>query len=542
MRDHKPVTGREYRLRGNHFLISRTDLKGNIVYANPAFVEVSGYSAEELIGAPHNIVRHPDMPPQAFANLWQTIKNGDVWIGLVKNRRKDGGFYWVHAHVIPVMEDGAVSGYVSVRLKAERAAIDNAESQYRAMREGRGAHLTLLRGQVLPRGVRGWWQRLSHVSLTARLAALVGLASAALIGGAVWCWQLAASNQQAMSPLLLAGTALQIVILAWLGLSCARAVRRPLSAMQSFALQIAAGNLEAPTLKNEVGEMHHLARALNVMHRSLYHTVEEVNAGVSEVVPAVRRIAAGNDDLATRSDQQAASLQQTASSMEEITITVGQNADNARQASSLAEGASQEVKTSGETMSHIVDTMERMTASSKQMAAIIETIDGIAFQTNILALNASVEAARAGEHGRGFAVVAQEVRNLAGRSADAAREIRQLIASSTREVNDGAGLVRDAGASIALVVDSVTRVSNIMREISTASAEQSTGIGHINLAVSQMDEVTKRNVDLVRATADSSGALQSRMAQLSQAMGVFLIGSQRDKVASAQKADVERAG
>ncbi|WP_226663083.1 PAS domain-containing methyl-accepting chemotaxis protein [Microbulbifer aggregans] len=521
MRSNQPVTNREYVLHDNHFLISRTDLQGNIVYANPAFVEVSGYDYEELVGAPHNIVRHPDMPQAAFGNLWQTIKKGDVWIGLVKNRRKDGGHYWVRAHVIPVIESGAVTGYVSVRLKAERKAIDKASKQYRAIQEGQGKNLKLRNGQVIFRGPKGWWQIAKNASVRLRLGAMVTLACAMAVGNSL----LAADSVANLSSVSIGLLLTEIVALLGLGYSCARVVLSPLHDMQNFALQIAAGNLEVKPTACKAGEMQYLARALNVMHRSIYSVVEEVNGGVSVVTPAARSIAEGNDDLASRSDQQAASLQQTASSMEEITITVGQNADNARQASGLAESASHEVQTSGETMAQIVETMERITASSKQMAAIIETIDGIAFQTNILALNASVEAARAGEHGRGFAVVAQEVRNLAGRSADASREIRGLIDSSTREVDKGAGLVRHAGSSIAGVVKSVSQVSDIMREISTASVEQSTGIGHINVAVSQMDEVTKHNVDLVRATADSSSALQNQMAQLSQAMGVFNLGA-----------------
>ncbi|MFV8781577.1 methyl-accepting chemotaxis protein [Microbulbifer sp. SA54] len=542
MRSNQPVTNREYTVHENHFLISRTDLQGNIVYANPAFVEVSGYQYDELIGAPHNIVRHPDMPQAAFGNLWQTIKKGDVWIGLVKNRRKDGGFYWVRAHVIPVIESGVVTGFVSVRLKAERNAIDLAERQYRAIREGRGKGMTLLRGQVIPRGPRGWWHRARHASVNVRLAIMVALTSAVAIGSSIWCWQMAVDAGAGVSSWSVMLMLVEIAAVLGLGYSLSRSILRPVHDMQNFVLQIAAGNLNATAYSCEPGEMQDLARALNVMHRSLRSIVEEVNAGVSIVVPAARSIAEGNDDLASRSDQQAASLQQTASSMEEITITVGQNADNARQASGLAENASLEVQTSGETMTQIVATMERITASSKQMAAIIETIDGIAFQTNILALNASVEAARAGEHGRGFAVVAQEVRNLAGRSADAAREIRGLIDSSTREVDKGAGLVRHAGTSIAGVVKSVSQVSDIMREISTASVEQSTGIGHINVAVSQMDEVTKRNVDLVRATADSSVALQNRMAQLSQAMDVFNLGTSRVRRENNIAADTRKAG
>ncbi|WP_299595933.1 PAS domain-containing methyl-accepting chemotaxis protein [uncultured Microbulbifer sp.] len=518
MKNNQPVNNREYHLREKDFLISRTDLSGRIVYANPAFVEVSGFSREELIGENHNVVRHPDMPPQAFSDLWKTVKQGEVWIGLVKNRRKDGGFYWVRAHVIPTVDSGRVTGYVSVRLKAERSEIERAEPCYSGMREGRGRKLTLRRGQILARGPKCWWQRARESSLKLRLGLVVGLAGFSMCTGAVSVF----AQQDVIWIVLI--TLVGFGLLAGLTYSLARSILQPVKDMQNFALQIAAGNLDVQPRGYAGGEMSSLGQALTIMHRSLHDIVSEVNASVKISAPTARTIAEGNDDLASRTDQQAASLQQTASSMEQITITVGQNADNAQQAFGLAESASREVKVSGETMAQIVDTMQRITQSSKQMAAIIETIDGIAFQTNILALNASVEAARAGEHGRGFAVVAQEVRNLAGRSADAAKEIRSLIDSSYREVNGGAELVRQAGSSIAGVVESVTRVSDIMREISTASAEQSTGIGHINVAVAQMDGVTKQNADRVRATAESSAALQGRMARLSQAVAVFSLG------------------
>ncbi|MFD1215515.1 methyl-accepting chemotaxis protein [Microbulbifer celer] len=522
MKNSQPVTNRETVLRDNHFLISRTDLSGRIVYANPAFVEVSGYSRDELVGADHNIVRHPDMPKAAFANLWQTIRNGDVWIGLVKNRRKDGGFYWVRAHVTPIIKSGKVVGYVSVRLKASRHDIETAENQYRILRDGREKRFSLLYGQVIPRGVRGWWARLQNVSLAAQLTLIPVVAGLLLSGSLMASWGASAEHEAATNwPLVL--LLLGVPLLAGLSYSVGRRILRPLEGLRNFSLQVAAGNLDAVIPECSGGEMQRLTQALGVMKRSLYDMVNEVNTGVSVAVNSARSIASGNDELASRTDQQAASLQQTASSMEEITITVGQNADNAKQASGLSESAAQEVKEGGDAMAQIVDTMGNITHSAKQMAAIIETIDGIAFQTNILALNASVEAARAGDHGRGFAVVAQEVRSLAGRSADAAREIRTLIDSSNRQVNAGAELVRRAGRSMNDVVESVARVRDIMREISTASAEQSTGIGHINVAVSQMDEVTKQNADKVHITAHSSGELTDRMTHLAQTMEVFQI-------------------
>lgn len=530
MRNNQPVTDREYPLREHHFLISRTDLSGRITYANPAFVEVSGFDRGELVGAHHNIVRHPDMPREAFADLWATVKRGETWIGLVKNRRKDGDHYWVRAHVTPVLEQGEVTGYVSVRLCAEREEIDRAEAQYRALREGGGRRLTVRDGRVVARGPLGRLPRLGISSLKTRLRLLAVAATLLLGGSAALTWRALGDTVSAellRAQLLLFGLGAPLLIaLAWIA---GRAALHPLRAARDCTLQIAAGNLGARLPQGVGGEAGRLVAALEIMRRSLASIVGEVNGGVAVVEPAAREIAAGNGELSARSEQQAASLQQTASSMEEMTVTVGQNADNARQASGLARDAARAVKDSGESMGQLVERMGRITGSSKQMAAIIETIDGIAFQTNILALNASVEAARAGEHGRGFAVVAQEVRSLAGRSADAAREIRGLIDGSAREIDGGAQLVRSAESSMASVIDAVTRVNDIVEEISAASAEQTTGISQISQAVTQMDEVTQQNASSVQVTARASASLESRIEQLSQAVAVFQLAGDRPR-------------
>ncbi len=530
MRNNQPVTGREYPLRDDHFLISRTDLKGRITYANPAFVEVSGFSREELLGAPHNIVRHPDMPVQAFGNLWSTIAAGHTWMGVIRNRRRNGDHYWVRSHVTPVVEGGRTTGYVSVRLKASAAEIRDAERDYALLREGRGRHLVLHRGEVRQRGLTGMLRRFNRRALEVRLAGLA-LVSCTLLGvstgiGLYGLWQ---SGEVLSRPLLVAHGAVMVVgLLLMIGL-CVRLTRqllRPVSDAVQFTLQIAAGNLGARL----AGEAHHgnnrLRRALDVMRRSLASIVGDVNEGLDVVAPAARSIAEGNEDLSSRSEQQAASLQQTAASMEQITTTVRQNADNARQASLLASEAATTVAGSREVMGQVVDTMGRITTSSEKMSVIIDAIDNIAFQTNILALNASVEAARAGEQGRGFAVVAGEVRSLAGRSAEAAREIRELIARSGEEIDAGAQLVRRAEGTMEGVVSSVTRVNDIIGEISAASEEQSTGISQVNRAITQMDEVTRQNAERVGASARAASALQERVGILGGAMGVFRLESE----------------
>ena len=538
MRNNQPVNNREYALKGNDFLISRTNRRGRITYANPAFIEVSGFTRDELIGAPHNIVRHPDMPEQAFENLWSTLKDGGTWIGLVKNRRKDGGYYWVRAHVTPIVEDGEITGFVSVRLKADTASIDAAERAYTALREGRGGHLWLHRGEIRRRGALAALRRWNPKSVGSRLSLLYLASALPLVGAGVAGW-LGYAEAAPLSTALLVMAAVGLPLLGALFWATARSLLGPLHEAGMFTLQIAAGNLAARPPRRLSGEMGLLMMGLKLMRRSLGSIVGDVNRGIEVVTPAARDIAQGNDDLSSRSEQQAASLQQTASSMEEITATVGQNAENARQASQLSGEASRAVSESGEVMGQVVDTMGRITASSEKMAVIIGTIDSIAFQTNILALNASVEAARAGEHGRGFAVVAQEVRNLAGRSSDAAKQIRDLIDGSGREIENGAELVRRAEEAIESVVTSVTRVNDIMGDISAASQEQSTGINQINQAVAQMDAVTRQNAERVQASARAAASLEAQVESLTHSIAVFRLQGGGEE-APAKAADVRR--
>ncbi|SPB18031.1 methyl-accepting chemotaxis sensory transducer [Caballeronia novacaledonica] len=300
-----------------------------------------------------------------------------------------------------------------------------------------------------------------------------------------------------------------------------RSVSRPLNRALGCAQAVATGDLSLEFDARGKDEIAELLAALKHMQTSLAQVVGRVRHSAESVATASAQIASGNLDLSSRTEEQAASLQETAASMEEITATVRQNAEHAAAASSVTQSAWQTATSGGETMEKVIQTMHGISESAGKMGEIIGVIDTIAFQTNILALNAAVEAARAGEEGRGFAVVAAEVRSLAQRSASAAKEIKALIGQSTDRVETGAALVRDAGGIIADIVGSVQRVTGVVGEISAASEEQRSGIEQVNLAVTQMDEVTQQNAALVEEASAAAHALAEQAASLRDAVAVF---------------------
>jgi len=304
-----------------------------------------------------------------------------------------------------------------------------------------------------------------------------------------------------------------------------RSITRPLNQAVQIARTIADGDLTSKIQVESSDETGQLLQALKDMNSSLVRIVAQVRTGTDTIASASTQIAAGNLDLSSRTEEQASSLEETAASMEELTSTVKQNADNARQANQLAAEASDVAMKGGDVVSEVVSTMSSINSSSKKIVDIISVIDGIAFQTNILALNAAVEAARAGEQGRGFAVVASEVRNLAQRSAAAAKEITVLIGDSVDQVSAGTLLVNKAGTTMSEVVNSVRRVTDIMAEITAASHEQSTGIEQVNQAIAQMDEVTQQNAALVEEAAAAAASLEDQASNLSELVDVFRIDS-----------------
>ncbi|MBP1208336.1 methyl-accepting chemotaxis protein [Duganella sp. 1411] len=321
----------------------------------------------------------------------------------------------------------------------------------------------------------------------------------------------------------LALSALAVAAAVLIGWFITRSITVPVNRAVALAQTVAAGDLSSRIDVDSKDEIGALLQALKEMNQSLNNIVGQVRGSTDEIATATAEVATGNMDLSSRTEQQASALEETASSMEELTSTVKQNSDNARQANQLAVSAAEVARQGGAVVSDVVTTMGQIHASAAKIADIIGVIDGIAFQTNILALNAAVEAARAGEQGRGFAVVASEVRNLAQRSAGAAKEIKTLINDSVEQVDAGNQLAAKAGTTMTEVVASIQRVTDIMGEISSASHEQEVGIEQINQAVAEMDTVTQQNAALVEEAAAATGALEQQAAHLAQVVSVFTL-------------------
>ncbi len=725
-----PVTDHEVAMKKGTILVTRTNIKGIITYANDAFVEISGFTKEELIGSNHNIVRHPDMPAAAFEDLWSTIKAGHPWTALVKNRTKKGDYYWVDANVTPVFKNGKLDEFLSVRYLPKSEDILATESFYQKLNANqlqmrpKGVALMIKHIKEMKLAYKGgialllfWMPSLYYIYqnylsenysglavdaiisviatgisfhvlrlFTSTLESSIGV-SYALAGGyyknkidlnrvdqigdfyrALYSMQVklnadlayvkesgevSARIKQALDQVTgnvmmadasyniiymnnsanelfkrnekdfrtdlpnfnadeLVGTNIDVfhknpahqraildnltqtikadliigghdmvviatpvmdkenrlgTVVEWIDKTEEVSIQKEidsivnkvkngqlndridLSDKDGFFAQLSSGiNELTDVVEQVVSEIAYvmsgvaegdLTRTITKEYHGTFATCkEDINQSLhklsdvfSQVLESAdfinnssQEIASGNNNLSQRAEQQASSLEQTASSMEELTSTVKNNADNAQQADQVAANARQLAENGGSVVSSAVRAMQEINESSTKIAEIIGVIDEIAFQTNLLALNASVEAARAGEQGRGFSVVATEVRNLAQRSATAAKESKELIQTSVQKVRSGTEFVNETGKSLNDIVTGVKKVGDIVAEIAAASSEQSQGIEQVNKAITQMDEITQQNAALAEQASAASVSMSEQSNNMAQLLSFFKVG------------------
>lgn len=522
MRENLPISDREYILSEKETVVSKTDLSGNITYVNSDFVRISGFSEEELLGAPQNIVRHPDMPVEAFEDLWKTIKAGRAWTGLVKNRCKNGDYYWVEANAAPLIQDGRIVGYTSIRIKPGRDQVLHAEECYKRIRRG-DRSLTVQEGSIRKKNPclhLLFWRRFSYkVNITAFTALLIAVYFSLMV-------PYVHSEPALQFTLAIGGAGLAALYCGIL----TRTLIAPLERAKRDIEIMTAGDLTGRISASGANELGYVMQGLRVLQTNVKLLVGQIKEATEIVYGESESVANGARDLSSRIESQASTLEETAASMEEITSTVKLNAGRAVEVDELINLAKRTAATGGEDVAQLVQAMHAIQQSSRQIVDITSVIDGIAFQTNLLALNAAVEAARAGEQGRGFAVVAAEVRALAQRSATAAKEISALIQASAAHIERGSTVAHHAGETMGHIVADVEKAAAVMGEMATASREQSIGLEQVSSAVGAMDDHTRKNAAAVEDAVSAALELHGQAENLSGLVDSFRLVAGRTVV------------
>ncbi|BBG59950.1 methyl-accepting chemotaxis protein [Providencia rustigianii] len=503
------ITQNEHILDEDITLMTTSDLHGNIIHANDFFVQVSGYQLDELMGQPHRIIRHPDMPKEAFADMWRTLKMGEPWTGIVKNRRKNGDHYWVRANIIPMQRNGVITGYMSIRIRATREEIATVEPLYQSMVENR-SNRKIYKGIVLPKrrqftlstlSVR-WRIRLISISLFViwlLMAVVSGLSSSALIIPSLCTF----------ATLLLGNFMLE------------RSFAKPIENIMSQALNVARGNRNSIDHMSRVDEIGQILRSIGQLGLVCRWLINDVSEQVDNVRKDSESLVNDCGELDSHTQRTVGYMQQTVATMNQMSVSVKMNADNTLKVDMLSNETSETAVNGGAIMDAVVTTMDEIVRSTSKINSITDVIKTIAFQTNILALNAAVEAARAGEQGKGFAVVANEVRSLASRSASAVNDIRELINDCEKKVSSGKDQVYNAGNTMKDIVDQVQNVTQLITHISHATTEQAAGISDITQAVSELESITQQSSLLVEQSTETSNQVRSRSIRLEDAVTIL---------------------